>query len=366
MKVIHCIGSLGFGGIERLVYDLVTEQNKREGLQTAIGVCKLKGEFSEEFGKLDTQLVDFKINSGFDVNLFKIAKISKLFKKFDVVHLHGFYFSVVLAAIWSRKKLIYTEHGNFGFGRKIKASDKLSFALRKLFFKYSKVYIYCNSDFTKRYVETKFYRGKRLKVLLNGSSLKKEVHKELKEQLKEKYKGKFVIGTSSRLAGFKKVDRLINLFAAYIKVNPKVLLVIVGAGVEEHKLKEQVANLKLESNVFFEGYQKEVATYQSIFDIAVFPSINEPFGLVAVECYSKKKPVLVYDNGGGLTEIVSKFEPHDVCNNNTDMISRINYYLNNGFKWSNKHYQTLEFFGTKRMEIDYYNAYCNSVYDIIK
>jgi hypothetical protein len=42
LKVIHCKGSLHFGGIERLVLDLVKYQNQRELIKTAIGVCKLE------------------------------------------------------------------------------------------------------------------------------------------------------------------------------------------------------------------------------------------------------------------------------------------------------------------------------------
>ena len=125
MKVIHCIGSLGFGGIERLVYDLVSQQNQRSDMRTAIGVCKLKGEFKDQFEKLNTQLIDFNLSSGFDLNPVKILKISKYFKTFNILHLHGFNLSVVLAALWSGKKIIYTEHGNFGFGRKTKTFDKL-------------------------------------------------------------------------------------------------------------------------------------------------------------------------------------------------------------------------------------------------
>lgn len=359
MKIIHCIGSLGFGGIERLVYDLVHQQNQRNDTETAIGVCKLKGEFKDQFQKLNTQLIDFSLNSGFDLNPFKIIKISKYFKEFNIVHLHGFHISVALAALLSGKKIIYTEHGNFGFGRQIKKSDTLSFFLRKLFFKHPRVYICCNSKFTKNYVESNFYNGKRLKLVYNGSVLDNAVNEDLKLKLKQKYADNLVIGTSSRLAGFKRVDRLISVFSEYIKLNSKTLLVIVGDGVERQNLEQQVLELKIEKHVIFEGYQQEVATYQSVFDVCVFPSQKEPFGLVAVECFSKKKPVLVFKDGGGITEIVNRFQPEDVCSDTKAMINRFNFYKNNAFKWENHFNKELEFFSLVRMEEDYYNHYLN-------
>lgn len=357
MKVIHCIGSLGFGGIERLVYDLVSQQNQREQIETAIGVCKFTGEFKGQFEKLHTQLIDFNLNSGFDINPIKILNISRRFSSFDVIHLHGFYLSVALAALWSGKKIIYTEHGNFGFGRQIKATDRLSFFLRKLFFKYTKIGICCNSNFTKAYVERNFYNGRRLKTVYNGSNLTNVINENLKQDLQRKYNGKFIIGTASRLAGFKKIDRLISVFSEYVKMNPKSVLVIVGDGVERHNLVKQVSDLKIDDYVVFQGYQNEVATYQSIFDVCVFPSLNEPFGLVAVECYSKKKPVLVFADGGGITEIVNRFEPKDVCLDTKEIIDRLNYYKENDFKWEAYHTSQLEFFGIKRMEQDYYLEY---------
>lgn len=359
MRVVHYIGSLGFGGIERLVYDLVSQQIKRDSIKTAIGIGKLKGEFKTQFESLGATLINFDLSSGFDLNPLKILKVSRVFKDYDVIHLHGFHLAVALAAIFSRKKIIYTEHGNFGFGRQKKISDELSFLLRKLFFKHTKVSICCNSNFTKDYVETNFYSGNRLKVVYNGSNLDNEVNENLKFKLHKKYKDKFIVGTSSRLAGFKKVDRLISAFSEYLKVNPKSVLVIVGEGIEKQNLLSQVSELNIKKDVVFEGYQKEVATYQSIFDVCVFPSRNEPFGLVAVECLSKKKPVLVFNDGGGITEIINRFEHKDVCINERAMNDRLSHYFKNDFKWQDEQINQLEFFSLKRMEADYYNEYNN-------
>ena len=357
MEVIHYIRSLSFGGIERLVYDLVSQQSKRKELDVSIGVGKLKGEFKPRFESLETTLINFHLNSGFDLRPVKFLKTLKCFKKFDIIHLHGFHLSVALAAIFSGKKIVYTEHGNFGFGRQIKQTDKLSFFLRQLFFKFTRVTICCNSNFTKDYVASNFYNGRRLKLVYNGSNLTNSVNQELKQKLQVKYNCEFIIGTSSRLAGFKKVNRLISVFSDYIKINPLSKLVIVGDGIERQNLEKQVLELDIEDYVVFEGYQKEVATYQSVFDVCIFPSLREPFGLVAVECYSKKKPVLVFTDGGGITEIVNRFEEEDVCVDANSMIERLHFYYNNKFEWKETFNKQLDFFDLVRMEEDYFNQY---------
>ncbi|MFY0604913.1 MAG: glycosyltransferase [Flavobacteriaceae bacterium] len=359
MKVVHCIGSFNFGGIERLVYDLAKLQLERDSLYIAISARNFKGEFKEDFEGLGIDLINFNLNSGFDLSPIKIKRIEKQFNNFDVIHLHGFNLTTSIAAILSRKKIVYTEHGNFAFGRKITWSDKLSFWLRKIFFKYTKTTICSNSEFTRNYVIEKFYQGSRLCLVYNGISLDYLINVSLQQKLKEKYADKFVIGTSSRLAGFKRVDRLISVFKEYLKINTDSVLLIVGDGIEREKLEKQVKDLKIEEQVDFVGYQKEVATYQSVFDVCVFPSTSEPFGLVAVECYSKKKPVLVFGDGGGITEVVQRFEEKDVCSDAKTMIDRLNYYAKNNFKWKSCHDNELEFFSLKRMEQDYYIQYNN-------
>ena len=59
-----------------------------------------------------------------------------------------------------------------------------------------------------------------------------------------------------------------------------------------------MVNSKKMTNVHFLGYKKNVFDYQSAFDVAVFPSRNEPFGLVAVEAYYASKPTLIFDDSG--------------------------------------------------------------------
>ena len=51
-----------------------------------------------------------------------------------------------------------------------------------------------------------------------------------------------------------------------------------------------------------------------------------PIGLVAVECYSKKITVIVFKDGGGLTEIVDRFVSEDICDNYDKMQERFKYY----------------------------------------
>ncbi|RYD05650.1 hypothetical protein N752_07075 [Desulforamulus aquiferis] len=62
----------------------------------------------------------------------------------------------------------------------------------------------------------------------------------------------------------------------------------------------------LSERVYFTGYVDD-ATRNSLYhfaDVAVFPSLYEPFGIVALEAMATRTPVVVSDSGG-LGEIIN-------------------------------------------------------------
>lgn len=361
VKVIHCVGSLRYGGIERLVCDLIDYQNEISFITPALGVNygMLKGELSQEFENLKTVMYDFKLTSGLDVNPIKIFNAWKILRSFDIIHLHGFNPTIVLASLFALRKVVYTEHGNFGNGREKKRLDFLLYALRKFFFRYTRVIIACNSKYTADVVRERFYNGSRLVVIYNGIRTERVIDDKLFNSLKKKYSNFYVIGTSSRLAGFKRIDRLILAFKKYISSNEYSRLVIVGNGPELCFLKSLVSKYEIEDKVIFEGYQREIATYQSCFDVCVFPSEGEPFGLVTIESYSLAKPVLVFNDSGGMAEVVSRISPEDVCSGIPSIVSRLEYYRQFPFELDDYRKSALSYFSISRMGQEYSDLYLN-------
>jgi len=111
-----------------------------------------------------------------------------------------------------------------------------------------------------------------------------------------------------RLVWIKGVDKLIMAMPHVLKTIPNSKLVIVGLGDMEEHLKTMVKGLKLEDAVKFRfefvPEEERIAHYASC-DLAVFPSLYEPFGIVALEAMSMEKPVVVGASGvSGMREIV--------------------------------------------------------------
>lgn len=81
-------------------------------------------------------------------------------------------------------------------------------------------------------------------------------------------------------------------------------LVIAGGGYRQH-LVDQAAYLGISNNVYFTGFIPDNALLRlyKIADVACFPSLYEPFGIVALEAMASHTPVVVSD-AGGLPEVV--------------------------------------------------------------
>ncbi len=81
-------------------------------------------------------------------------------------------------------------------------------------------------------------------------------------------------------------------------------LVIAGGGYRQH-LVDQANTLGMARHIYFTGFIPDDALLRlyKVSDVACFPSLYEPFGIVALEAMAARTPVVVSDSGG-LPEVV--------------------------------------------------------------
>ena len=112
----------------------------------------------------------------------------------------------------------------------------------------------------------------------------------------------FYIG---RLVFEKGLDLLLDAAAKILARQQKVKFVIAGKGPYAKHLHERAQQMGLYERFYFTGYIDDL-TRNALFstaDVAVFPSLYEPFGIVALEAMAAGTPVVVTDTGG-LGEVV--------------------------------------------------------------
>ena len=124
------------------------------------------------------------------------------------------------------------------------------------------------------------------------------IHNSINEiQIKEIQTNPFQFVYVGRLVFYKNLEIIIKAISIAKKTKPQIKLVIIGGGPHKKSLEELTNRLQLEANVEFRGYvdsdEKIKAISQSC--ALVFSSLCEGFGLVILEAFSQKKPVLVSD-----------------------------------------------------------------------
>ncbi|HPT68789.1 MAG TPA: glycosyltransferase family 4 protein, partial [Syntrophomonas sp.] len=108
-----------------------------------------------------------------------------------------------------------------------------------------------------------------------------------------------------RLVPEKGVWQLLNCFPRVLESVPEARLYIGGRGPQKTILEQRAQKLGINERVEFTGFlrDKERNYVYNQAKVAVFPSLYEPFGIVALEAMTTRTPVIVSEVGG-LSEIV--------------------------------------------------------------
>jgi glycosyltransferase involved in cell wall biosynthesis len=102
-----------------------------------------------------------------------------------------------------------------------------------------------------------------------------------------------LIGTIGRLVKDKQQGALIRAFADISPRFPEARLVIIGEGEERARLTQLINDLNLKAVVTLLGAMSQARRYLNAFDVFVFPSRSEGFGLALIEAMAYSRPVIV-------------------------------------------------------------------------
>jgi glycosyltransferase involved in cell wall biosynthesis len=112
-----------------------------------------------------------------------------------------------------------------------------------------------------------------------------------------------VIGTACRLVPIKGVSVLLEAFARLSAEFPRARLEVAGTGPEEVRLRDAAAARGVAERVRFLGWVRDLPAVSAAWQVFVLPSLEEAFGIAAVEAMHLGLPV-VATHAGGLPEVV--------------------------------------------------------------
>ncbi|MCL6610755.1 MAG: DUF1957 domain-containing protein [Peptococcaceae bacterium] len=167
--------------------------------------------------------------------------------------------------------------------------------------------VICCSSYMAREVGRLFGGGRGgIKVIPNGVDAGSLAAGTSRHGEFEPFSGGPVIAFLGRLVPEKGVQVIIEALPMIRNSHPRAVLVVAGRGPYENDLRKLAEKHGVAENVKFIGFVDDAGRNRLLAEasVAVFPSIYEPFGIVALEAMAAGTPVLVSDTGG-LAEIIS-------------------------------------------------------------
>lgn len=307
------------GGLGQHVFDLsrflaqqgITVHIITPGIENLSGYENENGVHIYRIGTPQKEDEDFK-SWTFTFNSEAIRKAVNLDSQvggFDVVHAHDWlvaYAGRSVAKIFEIPLVTTihaTEHGrNLGLHNRMQI--EINEIEKNLALDSSRVI--CCSQYMEDEVSNLFGRPREdLRIIPNGvdPDLFTSLPKTPRFDIADDEQVVFFIG---RLVPEKGVWQLISCFPEVLKAVPKAKLYIGGRGPQRIILEKLARERGITDKVYFTGFiAKEDRNYvYNRAKVAVFPSLYEPFGIVALEAMATNTPVIV-GKVGGLDEIVS-------------------------------------------------------------
>jgi len=112
-----------------------------------------------------------------------------------------------------------------------------------------------------------------------------------------------VVGTACRLEPVKGLSYLLQAVAALAREFRDIRLEIAGEGSLRASLEQESRQLGLSGHVIFLGWRDDLPSIMAGWDIFMMPSLDEGFGLAALEAMAAGLPVIASE-AGGLCELV--------------------------------------------------------------
>ncbi len=306
MKILHLIYSEQVAGAEKYLLNLLP------GLQTegidcdliCVSPAKHKYKFIALCDELNKKGVKTTLMTGGKFNFLSVAKrVSEYLKKNNINYLHTHLFksdllAVMLKKIFNKKIfLISTKHGyqekylsDYAVKKK-KISYNTYYFISKYLAHHINEHVTISKAMSDLYFDLKII-PRRMKYIYHGINVAVPFSTGHREEFRIARPQLVIAGRVEEIKGHK---YLFDAMPAIIDKFPDVKLLVIGNGTQKEFLLSKTASLGIEKNISFLGFLENPYPYIAHSDIIVLPSLFEPFGLVYIEAFALKTPVIAFD-----------------------------------------------------------------------
>jgi glycosyltransferase involved in cell wall biosynthesis len=298
VRVLHIIQNLAYGGMERLLADLVLRSDPAR-IESHVLALEYLGRFAEGLEDKATLHVGPSMTR---LSLARPAALARTIREIapDVVHLHsGVWYKASLAARMAGvKAVLHTEHGRqspdpwlarFLDGQAARRTD-VAVAV---------------SDSVADILDRRVVRGRcRIRVILNGVDTAAYAPRHADTDTLASLEippGTPVLGSIGRLEPVKGYDVMVHAFAELLATHAPgepPILVLAGDGSEMGRLRELARERDVEDRMRFLGWRDDVHELLSCFTVFTMSSHSEGTSVSLLEAMSSGVPPVVTRVGG--------------------------------------------------------------------
>ncbi|MBP6557735.1 MAG: glycosyltransferase [Flavobacterium sp.] len=315
MKLLYIINSLGTGGAEKLIADMLPIV-KAKGIEVELLLLrKVESIFMKPLEEAGIK-VHYSPNSLYSLK--NIFFISRFCKRFDLVHVHLFPSQYWAALAFSKVPMIVTEHCTTNKRREkgiYRPIEKLTYGQYKKIISISQK----AEDSLKQWLG---FPNERFMVIENGINLETFYNAKPKaiENIPADVKKIIMVGR------FNATKDHPTAIKAMTHLSDNIHLLLVGEGNLKTDCMALAKTLNVDHKVHFLGLRSDVAELLKSCDINLISSHSEGLSISSLECLASGKP-LVTSNVNGLREINQNAGLLFEDNNHQELADRINELL---------------------------------------
>lgn len=297
IRVAHVMGKMISGGVESVVMNYYRNINKD----------KIQFDFIVDEDSTHIPREEIESMGGRIILVPPYQKITSyvkvlkdLFKEqeYRIVHSHLNALSIFpLYAAQKSNVPIRIAHSHSTSNKKEWKKNVLKNIL-KPFAKINATHYFCCSELAGRWLfGSNTYNKGEVTLINNAIDTKSFIYDEnIRKKIRNELKindNNLVIGHIGRFVEQKNHDFLVDIFNEIHKYNNDSVLILVGEGPLQEKIKEKVNHLNLKESVKFLGVRNDVNELYQAMDLFIFPSLYEGLGMVLIEAQISGLPCLV-------------------------------------------------------------------------
>lgn len=352
-RVLHVVSALERGGAEMMIMDVYRRIDYEELQFDFVSHGLKEGEFEAEVRELGGKV--FRINSlGRAGPATYIKTLVSIMKNghYDAVHVHTDFQGgvVAFAAFLSNVKIRICHSHCTGWNRGEHGIEALGLqALKGMVHVFANQYCAC-SDEAGRFLFGE--RSRKLKILNNtvdvrGYQSLNEKDRQVEREIIGIPSEDLIIGHVGRFSESKNQSFILNLLQHLHHKGVKASAIFIGDGPLKQETETEAERLGVTKSVHFLGIRTDIPKWMYLFDVFIFPSLFEGFGIAALEAQCAGTPCIVsdrvpaaVDTGLGLVTYLGLEEPIqkwtdaiiEVTSQKKTSLSGIHeHFLQNGF-----------------------------------